>query len=90
MARRSPPITLWPFNDDWPRLEHIMKNKQLTCKCHECYWASQCGDNTETACDDFTPLNSCNDIEMYEEDLSMRHEIYSEFAMNYSDSLVEI
>lgn len=67
-----------------------MKNKQLTCKCHKCYWASQCGDKTETACDDFTPLSTCPEIETYEIDLQERQSIYDEFAMDYSDSPLEI
>lgn len=63
-----------------------MKNKLSICKCSKCYWASQCGDNAEAACDDFTPLDTCQDVDTYEDDLRLRRDAYTEFSSDYRDS----
>lgn len=62
--------------------------------CEECYWASQCGKNTEAAlngandgtCEEFTPLDNRLEEQAYRCDLDMRQTIYREFADTYTDS----
>lgn len=61
-------------------------NYDNSCKCNKCYWASQCGDKTETACDDYTPLSTCPDLQAYHDDLEERQELYSELVRDYADS----